>query len=276
MASSTRDLPVVRYADGAFGSKADTVAMEEPLEIRISGETLAITMRTPGHDRELVAGFLLAEGVIASRDDLATVTYCGRVGDEARENTIDVTLAPGVRPPIDDDTGLLARRGTITTSACGVCGRRSVDDLLEASNPLVTTERVDPRAVLAAIGGLRDRQPIFARTGGCHAASLVAFDGKVQGTHEDVGRHNAVDKVIGAQILAGVLALSGTVLVVSGRSSFEIVQKAFRARIPVVASVSAPSSLAIELARRTGVTLCGFVRGDAMTIYAGDAVDGAT
>ena len=272
MASSTRGVAIVRYADGAFSSNEDTVAIEEPLEIRISGETLAITMRTPGHDRELVAGFLLAEGVIASRADLATVTYCGRVGDEARENTIDVTLAPGVKPPIDDDTGMLARRGTITTSACGVCGRRSVDDLLEATNPLVTTERVDPRIVLAALAGLKDRQPIFAKTGGCHAASLVAFDGTVRGTHEDVGRHNAVDKVVGAQVLAGTSALPAHLLAVSGRSSFEIVQKAFRARIPVVAAVSAPSSLAIELARRTGVTLCGFVRGNAMTIYAGDAI----
>ena len=273
--SSTRGVAIVRYGDGAFSSAEDNVAMEEPLEIRISGETLAITMRTPGHDRELVAGFLLAEGVIADKNDLATITYCGRVGDEARENTIDVTLAPGVKPPIDDDTGMLARRGTITTSACGVCGRRSVDDLLEAANPLVTTDRVDPRIVLAALAGLKDRQPIFAKTGGCHAASLVAFDGTVRGTHEDVGRHNAVDKVIGAQVLAGTAASPAHVLAVSGRSSFEIVQKAFRARIPVVAAVSAPSSLAIELARRTGVTLCGFVRGRAMTIYAGDAIEGS-
>lgn len=272
MSSPIRGVGVVRYADGAFRSAEDTVAMEEPLEIRISGETLAITMRTPGNDRELVAGFLLAEGVIASKNDLATITYCGRVGDEARENTIDITLAPGVKPPIDDDTGMLARRGTITTSACGVCGRRSIDDLLAVTEPLTTIERIDPRIVLGALGGLRDRQPIFAKTGGCHAASLVAFDGTIRVTHEDVGRHNAVDKVVGEQLLAGIAALPAHVLAVSGRLSFEIVQKAFRARIPVVAAVSAPSSLAIELARRTGVTLCGFVRGHAMTIYAGDAI----
>lgn len=268
-----RRLGVVKLEDGAPRSIEDAVAVEEPLEIRISGETLAITMRTPGNDRELVLGFLLAEGVIASAADVSTVTHCGKVGAEERENTIDVTLAPGVRPPIDDETGLLARRGTITTSACGVCGRRSIDDLLAGMEPIAPGARVPASTVLAAVAGLRARQPVFAETGGCHAASLVAFDGAVRGTFEDVGRHNAVDKVIGAEVLAGRPALAGHVLVVSGRSSFEIVQKAFRARIPVVAAVSAPSSLAIALADRTGVTLAGFVRGRGMTIYRGDAID---
>lgn len=268
-----RRLGVVKVEAGAPRSIEDAVAVEEPLEIRISGETLAITMRTPGSDRELVLGFLLAEGVIATAADVSTVTHCGKVGAEERENTIDVTLAPGVRPPVDDETGLLARRGTITTSACGVCGRRSIDDLLAGVEPIAPGARVPASTVLAAVAALRDRQPIFAETGGCHAASLVAFDGAVRGTFEDVGRHNAVDKVIGASVLAGRPALADHVLVVSGRSSFEIVQKAFRARIPVVAAVSAPSSLAIALADRTGVTLAGFVRGRGMTIYRGDGID---
>lgn len=273
MGSPTRRVGVTKVVELAPRSFEDVVAVEEPLEIRISGETLAITMRTPGNDRELVLGFLLAEGVIASAADVSTVTHCGKVGAEERENTIDVTLAPGVRPPIDDETGLLARRGTITTSACGVCGRRSIDDLLGAAEPILPGARVPASTVLAAVAGLRDRQPVFAETGGCHAASLVAFDGAVRGTFEDVGRHNAVDKVIGAEVLAGRATLAGHVLVVSGRSSFEIVQKAFRARIPVVAAVSAPSSLAIALADRTGVTLAGFVRGRGMTIYRGDGID---
>lgn len=266
----TRVVPVVRR--GAVGGADDPVAVEEPLEIRLAGETFAITMRTPGNDRELVVGFLFAEGVITGRDDVLTITPCGRATAETRENTVDVLLAPGVRPPIDAEAGLLARRGTLTTSACGVCGRTSIDDLTAGLAPVPAGPRVAASAVLAAVAGLRDRQPIFARTGGCHAASLVGFDGAPRRTHEDVGRHNAVDKVIGAEVLAGRAALPEHVLIVSGRASFELVQKAFRARIPVVASVSAPSSLAVDLAVRSGITLAGFVRGETMTVYAGNAI----
>ncbi len=270
-ARSIRPSNVERLAGGVVEARADDVAVEEPLEIRISGETLAITMRTPGNDRELVLGFLLAEGVITSADDVATVVHCGRTTDEGRENTIDVTLAPGVKPPVDEETGMLARRGTLVTSACGVCGRQSIDDLLARIAPLPAGARVAPAIVTAAVDGLRERQPIFARTGGCHAASLVGFDGSRVATFEDVGRHNAVDKVIGSRILAsaGALPLRDHILVASGRSSFEIVQKAFAAGIPLVASVSAPSSLAIDLARQANVTLVGFVRGGAMTVYTG-------
>jgi len=247
----------------------DDVVVEEPLEIRIAGETIAVTMRTPGHDRELVLGFMLAEGIITSAMDVMTVTYCGRIGDEARENTIDVTLVPGVRPPFDPETGLLTRRGTLTTSACGVCGRRSIDDLVESIRPLTGADRGVERSTLAgAVRALRDRQWIFGRTGGCHAASLVDFDGRVVATFEDVGRHNAVDKVLGSRVLAGEVPCSNHVLVVSGRSSFEIVQKAFSAGVPVVGSVSAPSSLAIDLAKRANITLAGFVRDEAMNVYA--------
>lgn len=249
-------------------SVQDEVVVEEPLAIRIAGDTLAVTMRTPGHDRELVLGFLFAEGVIRSREDVAAIAPCGRTGDEGRDNTIEVTLAPGVRPPVDDD-GLLARRGTLISSACGVCGRRSIDDLLGRAAAIPPGGRIARATLADAVRGLRARQPLFARTGGCHAASLVTFEGEPVATYEDVGRHNAVDKVIGARVRDDALPLADHVLVVSGRSSFEIVQKAVAAGIPVVASVSAPSSLAVSLAERAGLTLAGFVRGDAMTLYAG-------
>lgn len=251
------------------GEREDDVVVEEPLAIRFAGETLAVTMRTPGHDRELVLGFLLAEGVIASKDDVSSITPCGKTGADERENTIEVTLAPGVRLPVDE-AGALARRGTLTASACGVCGRRSIDDLLARVCPLPASRTTLARAALTrAVAGLRDHQPVFARTGGCHAASLVTFAGEHVVTFEDVGRHNAVDKVVGSRAREGALPLAEHVLVVSGRSSFEIVQKAVSAGIPVVASVSAPSSLAIDLAERASLTLVGFVRGDSMTVYTG-------
>jgi FdhD protein len=246
----------------------DAVVVEEPLEIRIAGETLAITMRTPGHDHELVMGYLLAERIIRSKDDVLTVTHCGRIGAQERENTIEVKLVPGVKTPLDDvDAPAFARRGTITSSACGVCGRSSIDDLLKAAQPIADGPTIPQATITAAVAALHDRQPIFAETGGCHAASLVTTQGDHVVTFEDVGRHNAVDKVIGAQLYAGALPLHDHLLVVSGRSSFEIVQKAIISGIPIVASVSAPSSLAIDLARRANVTLVGFTRGDAMTVY---------
>ncbi len=246
----------------------DEVVVEEPLAIRIQGETLAITMRTPGRDRELVLGFLLGEGVIARGADVASIAHCERPSEEAG-NVVEVVLAPGVRLPIDEDTGQLARRGTIVSSACGVCGRKAIDDLLAQIAPIPAGGTIPLRVVTQAVASLRERQPLFARTGGCHAASLVRFDGTHVATFEDVGRHNAVDKVIGSQVRAGTLPLAGTLLVVSGRSSFDIVQKAALAGVPVVASVSAASSLAVDLAVRANATLLGFVRGEAATVYAG-------
>jgi FdhD protein len=248
------------------GDEDDVVAVEEPLEIRVAGDTLAVTMRTPGHDRELVLGFLWAEGIIRSPDDVSAIAHCGRVGEEERENVIEVTLAAGVKPP-DVDTPF-ARRGTITTSACGVCGRRSIDDLLARASAVPDGATVTRDAIGAAVASLREHQPLFTATGGCHAASLVRFDGAHVATFEDVGRHNAVDKLVGSRVRARALPLAGHVLVVSGRSSFEIVQKAVAAGIAVIASVSAPSSLAVDLATRANVTLVGFVREGGFTIYA--------
>ncbi|MFL5428423.1 MAG: formate dehydrogenase accessory sulfurtransferase FdhD [Myxococcales bacterium] len=245
----------------------DDVVLEEPLEIRAAGETLAITMRTPGHDRELAVGFLFAEGVIGTRDDIGRVAHCGRPDQEGYGNTIDV--APGAGVSLDIDRVSATRRGTITTAACGVCGRRTVDDVLERCPRLAPGPDVEIGAIVRAMESLRTLQPNFAKTGGIHAAAI--FDARLSmlAAFEDIGRHNALDKAVGALVLAGrIPGDDAAVLLVSGRASFEVVQKAAMARIPVVASVSAASSLAIDLAKGTGMTLCGFVRGGAMTIYA--------
>ncbi len=248
----------------------DAVIVEEPLAIRVSGDTLAVTMRTPGHDRELVLGFLWAEGVIASRDDVSAIAHCGRPGDEGFGNTIEVTPAPGARLRLPEEANEgSVRRGTLTTAACGVCGRRSIDDLLERCTRLSTAATMSGAAIEHAVEGLRARQPVFARTGGCHAASLVTLEGEHLVTFEDVGRHNAVDKVVGARILAGAIPSPDHALVVSGRTSFEIVQKAVAAGIPFVVGVSAASSLALDVAARAGVTLVGFARGGRFVAYTG-------
>jgi FdhD protein len=248
-------------------AQPDDVVLEEPLEIRAAGETLAITMRTPGADRELAVGFLFAEGVIASRDDVGRVAHCGRPDQEGYGNTIDVAPGPGVS--LDVDRVAATRRGTLTTAACGVCGRRTVDDVVERCPHLAPGPQFDVAAISAAMERLRTVQPNFARTGGIHAAAILDRNLSPLAAFEDIGRHNAIDKAVGALVIAGKLPGSEpAALLVSGRASFEVVQKAAMARIPLVASVSAASSLAIDLAQATGLTLCGFVRGGAMTVYA--------
>jgi FdhD protein len=268
MQSSRRTVDISRAAAAGVTRERDEVAVEEPLEIRVAGDPLAITMRTPGNDRELVLGFLWAEGVIASLADVGAIAHCGRTGDPGRENTIDVTPAPGARLSLPDGVG--ARRGTLTTSACGVCGRRSIDDLLARCVPVSGHAPLTYAAALRATKALHGSQPLFAKTGGCHGAALADRDGALLATFEDVGRHNAVDKLVGARLLAGGLPAREHALVVSGRTSFEIVQKAVAAGIPHVVGISAPSSLAIDTARRAGVTLVGFVRGEGLVVYAGD------
>ena len=260
---------VRRIASGVLQAPADDdIVAEEPLEIRAQGETLAITMRTPGADRELAVGFLFAEGVIGSRDDIGSVSHCGRPDQEGFGNTIDVV--PGAGVSLDIDRLSATRRGTLTTSACGVCGRRSVEDVIARCTPLpVAPGMIASATILAAVDGLRGRQPNFARTGGIHGAALLDAGGQVLSAFEDIGRHNAVDKVVGALVLGGrVPGSAAALLVVSGRASYEVVQKASAARVPVIASVSAASSLAVDLARASGITLCGFVRNGAMTVYA--------
>ncbi|HEV8245110.1 MAG TPA: formate dehydrogenase accessory sulfurtransferase FdhD, partial [Polyangiaceae bacterium] len=225
----------------------DEVVVEEPLEIRVSGEPLAVTMRSPGHDHELVAGFLLSEGLIRSRADLGGIAHCGRPGEEGYGNVIEVTPAPGAT--LDPESMRGSRRGTLTTAACGVCGRVTIADLLERMGKLEDDARFDRTLIAHLTERLREQQPAFARTGGLHAAAIVSASGEFQVTREDIGRHNATDKAIGRMLLDGIAELSARVLVVSGRTSFEIVQKAAMARIPVVCAVSAPSSLAVSLAR---------------------------
>ncbi|HXX31392.1 MAG TPA: formate dehydrogenase accessory sulfurtransferase FdhD [Myxococcaceae bacterium] len=267
--------PARRVVGGALAPVAqDAVAVEEPLEIRVAGEAVAITMRTPGADAQLAAGFLFAEGIVRSVDDLGTLSHCGRVGEEGYGNVLDVLPAPGVT--LDLERVQATRRGTLTTAACGVCGRRSVEDLLARVPELAIAERVPRELVARGPDLLRAAQGTFSRTGGTHAAALLGADGAVLAVHEDVGRHNAVDKVVGTLLLASRLGRPRTpapggpplLLVVSGRSSFEMVQKAAVARIPVLASVGAASTLAIDLAERAGVTLAAFVRNGTLNVYA--------
>ncbi len=266
--------PVRRVqADNLASLATDAVAIEEPLEIRVAGDAVAITMRTPGEDAQLAAGFLFAEGIIGSLDDLGTLSHCGRVDEEGYGNVLDVIPAPGVH--FDLERVQATRRGTLTTAACGVCGRRSVDDLLALVKSLPVVERISRPLVARAPELLRAAQGTFRRTGGTHAAAILAADGSTLAVHEDVGRHNAVDKVVGTLLLQARLGhprspaagAPAAVLVVSGRSSFEMVQKAAVARIPVLASVGAASTLAIDLAQRAGITLAAFVRSGTFNVY---------
>ncbi|EWS99721.1 formate dehydrogenase [Intrasporangium oryzae NRRL B-24470] len=253
--------------------RADTLSVEEPLELRVGGTPLTVTMRTPGHDIELVHGFLLTEGLIRSLEDIAVARYCegavvsGESGyDENTYNVIDVTLAPGVPPPAE-----AATRNFLTSSSCGVCGKGSIEQLRAQS---IYDLRTDPTEIPAKVvvelpDALRREQRSFDRTGGLHAAGLFTADGELLVVREDVGRHNAVDKVIGWALLAGRLPARGSVLMVSGRASFELTQKAIMAGIPCLAAVSAPSSLAVDCAEDAGMTLVGFVRGSRLNVYAG-------
>jgi FdhD protein len=259
--------PVVRRGAAAD----DEIAVEEPLEVRVDGERIATTMRTPGSDADLALGLLFAEGILAGAADVSAVVHCGRPGEEGFGNVIDVRSAAGVR--LDPERLLEGSRFVPATSACGVCGRLAIDGLLSRVVPLERGAQVAPALVLSAVEALPREQPAFARTGGVHCAALVGAAGEVLASAEDVGRHNAVDKAVGAlvragRVGAGAAAGSGpVVLAVSGRAGFEIVQKAAAARVPVVASVSAPTSLAVDLAERAGLTLAGFVRGGGMNVY---------
>lgn len=276
MGRLTARTPVVKVSLDAPGGydpvvrRPDALAVEEPLEIRVAGTPLAITMRTPGHDVELASGFLVSEGVIASGDDFASAIHCGGPGtggaDGNTYNVLDITLTPGVPLPSPD-----VARAFYTTSSCGMCGKASIEAVRTvsrydvASDPLL----IDPELLVTLPDRLRAEQAVFDKTGGLHAAAL--FDGETGELlvlREDVGRHNAVDKVVGWGVQHGRLPLERTVLMVSGRASFELVQKAAMAGIPALAAVSAPSSLAVELARDAGLTLVGFLRGRTFNVYA--------
>jgi FdhD protein len=261
---------VVRQQVGAPPQRGeDTVTVEEPLEIRVGGTALAITMRTPGHDVELAIGFLISEGIIRSGDDVQAGRYCAGATEDGVNtyNVLDIALAPGVAAP---DPSLA--RAFYTTSSCGLCGRASIDAVRNRSAYGFSGDAtIVSAAVVAQLPErLRGEQAVFDKTGGLHAAGLFdAATGEVIVVREDIGRHNAVDKVVGWAAQAGRLPLRDTVLMVSGRASFELTQKAWMAGIPVLAAVSAPSSLAVDLAAEAGMTLIGFLRGDSMVIYAG-------
>jgi FdhD protein len=262
------DTRVLSVEDGVGRERSDRLAGEEPLEIRAAGPgqeavRVAVTMRTPGNDFELAAGFLHSEGLLSSRLELAEIKYCTDVelGEQAY-NVVTVHL----RRPFAAD---LVQRNFGVTSACGVCGKASIDSIEVASEPLPE----GPVIAAAVIGELPDRlreaQRTFERTGGLHATGLFTADGELTLVREDVGRHNALDKVIGNRLLAGATPLGGSIALVSGRASFELVQKAAVAGIPVLCAVGAPSSLAVDAARRLGLTLAGFVRDGRFNVYAG-------
>jgi FdhD protein len=271
--------PIVTLrVDGQERRRPDTLAVEEPLEIRVAGSPLAVTMRTPGNDVELATGFLVSEGVISRGDQFSGAIHCGGPGTGGVENTynvLDVTLAPGVRPPAPD-----LARSFYTTSSCGVCGKASIDavETVSAYDVSADTASVALDALAGMPALLRAQQAVFDKTGGLHAAGLFdAETGELLVLREDVGRHNAVDKVVGWAALNDRLPLRGTVLQVSGRASFELVQKAAMAGIPMLAAVSAPSSLAVDLAAARGITLVGFSRGESLNVYSRpDRIRGAS
>ncbi|KUO06386.1 formate dehydrogenase accessory sulfurtransferase FdhD [Streptomyces sp. DSM 15324] len=261
---------VLRIRDGALGRRPDTLVAEEPLEIRLNGRPLAITMRTPGDDFALAAGFLVSEGVLGRAEEVANIVYCaGATRDGSNTyNVVDVRLAPGV--PLPDIT---LERNVYTTSSCGLCGKASLDAVRTTARwPIADTPplRVAPELLAVLPDRLRAAQRVFDRTGGLHAAALFSPEGDLLDLREDVGRHNAVDKLVGRALRSGGLPLSRSVLLVSGRASFELAQKAVMAGIPVLAAVSAPSSLAVDLAAETGLTLVGFLRGASMNVYTGE------
>ncbi|MEZ0365047.1 formate dehydrogenase accessory sulfurtransferase FdhD [Mycobacterium sp. pUA109] len=247
-------------------TRPETLAVEEPLEIRVNGTPITVTMRTPGSDVELAQGFLLTEGVIAGRDDIVAVQYCRGATDAGINtyNVLDVTLAPHVPAPDVDVT-----RNFYTTSSCGVCGKASLDAVRLTSRycPGDDPVRLAAATLAAMPGQLLDAQKVFASTGGLHGAALFGADGAMLAVREDIGRHNAVDKVIGWALEHHRIPLAGTALLVSGRASFELTQKAVMAGVPLLAAVSAPSSLAVDLASQSGLTLVAFLRGESMNVY---------
>ncbi len=266
MAEAFRAVDVARVRDGVGHAGTDRAATEEPLEVRLHGKPFAVIMRTPGADRELAAGFLLAERVLTSPDDLGTIEYCTDPSAEHPENIVNVTIANQSFEALEQM--LADRRQVMGNSSCGMCGRLTIDSLCTDAPALTSRWTIPAQTLVDIPDRLRAAQPVFDETGGLHAAGLFTREGVLDAMAEDVGRHNAVDKVVGRMLMQDRLPLSDHLLFVSGRTSFEIVQKAFLAGIPMVAAVSAPSTLAIELAQESGVTLVGFLRGQNFNVYA--------
>ncbi|MFJ2256764.1 formate dehydrogenase accessory sulfurtransferase FdhD [Streptomyces sp. NPDC087844] len=275
MGRVTERRKVIRIRDGVVTTRPDTLVAEEPLEIRLNGKALAITMRTPGDDFALAAGFLVSEGVLGAADELQNIVYCAgaTVDGSNTYNIVDVRTAPGLVIP-----DITLERNVYTTSSCGLCGKASLDAVRTTARWTIDDThgdtappvRLGPELLASLPDRLRAAQRVFDRTGGLHAAALFTEDGELVDIREDVGRHNAVDKLVGRALQNGSLPLSRTVLLVSGRASFELAQKAVMAGIPVLAAVSAPSSLAVDLAAESNLTLVGFLRGTSMNVYAGE------
>ena len=247
---------------GTTSSDHDAVAVEEPLELRVADRSVAVVMRTPGHDRELAAGFLLTEGVIRHADDLLDILPCRDQSGGAAGNVINAVLAPPVTVDFDRLT-----RHVFSSSSCGVCGKATLDAILQTYPPIAAGALFDPEKLAALPERLRAAQPTFAATGGLHACALFNAAGELEFVHEDVGRHNALDKVLGRALLERRLPLSKSGLLLSGRIAFELVQKALVAGVPLIAGIGAPSSLALECAERGGITVAGFLRPDRMNVY---------
>jgi FdhD protein len=259
------DVELLRFRDGVHEDARDFVAVEEPLEIRLNGWRWTVTMRTPGDDADLVIGLLASEGVITHAGEVERLLFRRHPEEPDLANVADATLG---RPLAELQTRL-ARHQVLTTSSCGLCGKSTVEALLTRRQALPSGPVVDPATLTALPERLAAAQPVFRATGGLHAAALFDAAGALLAAREDIGRHNATDKVLGWRLRAGEAARGAVILLVSGRASFEIVQKAMVAEIPIVAAVSAPSSLAVTLAREARMTLVGFVRGGSLNVYAG-------
>lgn len=263
-APGLRPLTLTRW-DAVRGAAADgdVAAVEEPLEVRLGGRSLAVLMRTPGHDRELALGFLITEGILTGVDDVLDLVACAE-GDAGKGNVLDAVLAPGVG--VDWDR---LQRHTFASSSCGLCGKATIEAVRTRCAPLRAPLRPDPAVLVQLPQRLREAQASFAATGAVHASGLFSRSGELDVLREDVGRHNALDKVVGWAAASGRLPLDDRILLVSGRVSFELMQKALAAGIPCVAGISAPTSLAVDFARESGQTLVGFLRGDRLNVYAG-------
>jgi FdhD protein len=260
-ASESVSIQIVRCQIGQKAQRRfDTLVCEEPLEIRVRGKSIAVTMRTPGCDRELAAGFLLSEGIIHRRDEIIEIAPC--LESDSPENTLNVFISPVV----EIDFSRLTRH-VFASSSCGLCGKASIESVHQHFSPIDSKPVITAKMLVALPNRMRAAQQTFSQTGGLHAAAIFDLDGNLLVLREDAGRHNAVDKVIGWGFLEGKLPFDSHVLLVSGRTSFEIAQKALAARIPIIAAVSAPSSLAVEFAQESHQTLIGFLRGKTFNVY---------
>ncbi len=256
---------IARYRNGAFAEKADDLAAEEPLEIRIEGHSVAVLMRTPGHDRELAAGFLVTENIVRSADEFFEITVCGETAADSDEtNVVNITL----KNPTHFDAKKFSRN-LFSSSSCGICGKASIEAIVKQFAPINSKLQIPCSLFLDLPARLSTAQKTFQLTGGLHACALFEKDGAMLALREDVGRHNALDKLIGLGLFENRLPLDRQILLLSGRVSFEMVQKALAAGIAIIAAISAPTSLAVEFARSNNQTLVGFLRGDGMNVYCG-------